>query len=105
MMISHYLFTDDTLIMCDAPVLMSYLHCTLLLFGKSLWVENKFGQILMGDIEDLDALADIIGCKVLNLPLKYLGFYLGARFNLLAIWHIFLNVWRSSWQGGRGFIF
>lgn len=94
--------------MCDAPVLMSYLCCTLLLFGKSLWVENKFGQILMvpmGEIEDMGALADIIGCKVLNLPLKHLGFYLGAHFKVLAIWHIFLNVWRSSWQGGRGFIF
>ena len=62
-------------------------------------------MVPMGEIEDMGALADILGCKVLNLPLKYLGYYLGAHFKVLAIWHIFLNVWRSSWQGGRGFIF
>ena len=56
-------------------------------------------MVLMGEIEDMGALVDIIGCKVLNLPLKHLGFYLGAPFKVLAIWHIFLNVWRSSWQG------
>ena len=59
-------------------------------------------MVPMGEIEDMGALADILGCKVLNLPLKYFVFYLGACFKVLAIKHIFLNVWRSSWEGGRG---
>ena len=37
-------------------------------------------MVPMGEMEDMGALADTTDCKVLNLPLKYLGFYLGARF-------------------------
>lgn len=42
-------------------------------------------MVPMGEMEDMGALVDILGCKALNLPLKYLVFYIGARFKVLAI--------------------
>jgi len=38
------------------------------------------------NVNNVDGLASILGCGVLSLPLKYLGFLLGAHFKAKLIW-------------------
>ena len=40
---------------------------------------------------NLDALANILSCRVGNLPLKYLGMPLGTSFKTTSIWNLILE--------------
>ena len=64
----------------------------------------------MGNVVDVEGLADILGCGVSSLPLKYLGLPLGACYKAKSIWDGVLEKieWRlASWKqlylskGGR----
>jgi hypothetical protein len=46
----------------------------------------KSTLVLVGDMVDMGALADVLGCGTDSLPLKYLGLPLGARFKAKPIW-------------------
>jgi hypothetical protein len=43
--------------------------------------------ILVGDAEDVKGLARILGCRVSSLPMKFLGFPLGASYKAALIWN------------------
>jgi hypothetical protein len=45
----------------------------------------KSELVLVGNV-DVDGLADILGCVVASLPLKYFSLLLGASFNAKSIW-------------------
>jgi hypothetical protein len=46
----------------------------------------KSALVLVGDMVDMGALADVLGCGTDSLPLKYLGLPLGAHFKAKPIW-------------------
>jgi hypothetical protein len=66
---SHFLFADNTLIFCNA--MPSQLHH----FGVCFCYLKL---PLMGNVEQVSMLANILGCGVASLLVKYLGLPLGA---------------------------
>jgi hypothetical protein len=87
--ISHLLFADDTLIMCDADVDQIHkLDHILLCFEAISGLKNlkKFELVAVGKVPYIEGLTNILGCNISSLPLRYLGLPLGAPFKSKAIW-------------------
>jgi len=74
---------------CNAETIaVSLLYSTLLLFEAVFGLTINLGKsemVLMGEIEIMGVLADILRCKIPALPLKYLGLPLGV-IQSLTIW-------------------
>ena len=77
--VSHLLFTNDTLIFPDAK--LDHIFNLRLLFT---WFEavsglkinlNKSEMVPVGKVPNLEDLAGIMGCKIIQLPMTYLGFF------------------------------
>jgi hypothetical protein len=87
---SHLLFADDTLILCDASSSkLRYWRSLFLLFEAVSGLKvnlAKSSLIPMGDVVQVGSLADILGCEVASLPVKYLGLPLGASYKSTRIW-------------------
>jgi len=88
--LSHLLFVDDTLIFCRAnPNHLRYLCalfvCFEAVFGFSINLA-KSELVPMGNVNNVDGLANIMGYEIFSLPLKYLDFTLGASFKAKYIW-------------------
>jgi hypothetical protein len=47
---------------------------------------SKSKLVLMGNVENVNGLAGILGCGVSSLPMKYHGLPLGAFFSTKSIW-------------------
>ena len=80
--VSHLLFADDTILFCDANV-EQLLHVCLLLLCFQAVTSLKFNvskseMVPIGDVHNVHALAEILGCRVGSLPMTYLGMPLGA---------------------------
>ena len=80
--VTYLLFADNTILFCDADV-EQILHIRLLLLSfqavTSLKVNvHKSEMIPIGEVDDVHALAEILGCKVGELPMSYLDMPLGA---------------------------
>uniref|UniRef100_A0A2N9J7Y5 Reverse transcriptase domain-containing protein n=1 Tax=Fagus sylvatica TaxID=28930 RepID=A0A2N9J7Y5_FAGSY len=88
--ISHILFADDTMIMCDAdPVQLMYLRLAMTCFEASTGLRVNLGKseiVPVGDVVNLRVLADIL-CLSHRLPPYELsrhafGFYIQIHFDL-----------------------
>ena len=80
--VSHLLFADDTILFCNADA-KQILHIRLLLLCfqamTSLKVNvQKSEMVPIGEVDDVHALAKILGYRVGTLPMSYLGMPLGA---------------------------
>uniref|UniRef100_A0A2N9F8F9 Reverse transcriptase zinc-binding domain-containing protein n=1 Tax=Fagus sylvatica TaxID=28930 RepID=A0A2N9F8F9_FAGSY len=88
--ISHLQFAEDTLIFCEADSDQPFHLRSILVWFEAtlgLWVNlGKSELVQVGDVPFLEELADILGCKTMTLPMKYLGQPLGAKFKLKDIW-------------------
>jgi hypothetical protein len=88
--ISHILFADDTLVFCGANIdHLRFLRVLFLSFEAVSGLKlnmAKSALVLVGDVDNMDELAGILGCGVSSLPLKYLGLPLGAPFKAKSIW-------------------
>ena len=52
---------------------------------------HKSEMVPIGEVADVHALAEILGCKVGTLPMSYLGMPLGASNNSPSIWNTILE--------------
>ena len=51
------------------------------------------------EVNNLDALANILHCRVGNLPMKYLGMPLGTYFKTTSIWNPILKKMEKNLSG------
>ena len=74
LLISHFLFADDTLILCGStPEQIGYLRCILLCFEAASGSRVNFSKsemVPIGAVPNIDDLAAILGCKVVSLPMN-----------------------------------
>uniref|UniRef100_A0A2N9FUW6 Reverse transcriptase domain-containing protein n=1 Tax=Fagus sylvatica TaxID=28930 RepID=A0A2N9FUW6_FAGSY len=74
--ISHLLFVDDILIFCEAnPDSLTYLRVILTCFKATSGLRVNLGKsemVQVSEVPNLEALADILGCKTATFPMKYL---------------------------------
>jgi hypothetical protein len=48
---------------------------------------GKSELVPVGEVDDVESLAHILGCRIGSLPMTYLGLALGASFKSLPIWN------------------
>ena len=62
---------------------------------------HKSEVVPVGEVENINVLADFFGCKVGCLPMTYLDLPLGASYMLTAIWNPTLEkfeIWLAGWR-------
>jgi hypothetical protein len=99
------LFADNTLIFCLAtPNHLCYLRA---LFLCSEVVSNlkinlaESELVLVCNVDNVDGLADFLGCGLSSLPLKYLGLLLRASYKVKSIWDGVVEKierWLANWK-------
>jgi hypothetical protein len=88
--VSHLLYADDTIILCDAnPEHLLYIRMILTCFEAVTGLRvnmHKSEMVPVGEVSDLPRLAALLSCQVGSIPLNYLGMPLGAPHKALALW-------------------
>jgi hypothetical protein len=73
------------------PTLIIFAICVLFLCFEAVSGLKvnlaKSVLVLVGNVDNIDRLADILGCGVSSLLLKYLGLLLGACYKAKSIWN------------------
>ena len=62
---------------------------------------EKSEIVPIGEVNNLDALANILQCRVGNLPTKYLGMLLGTSFKIASIWNPILEKMEKKLSGWK----
>ncbi|XP_019257859.1 PREDICTED: uncharacterized protein LOC109236094 [Nicotiana attenuata] len=89
--VSHLLFTDDTLVFCDADMdQLTYLKQVLQWFQIVPGLKINLGKCEispLGEVANIDVLSHVLRCKVGSLPTTYLGLPLGALHKDTTVWN------------------
>jgi hypothetical protein len=103
--VTHLLYADDTLIFSDAhPDQIFHLHLLFTWFEAISGLKInmlKSEMVPVGHVPNLVDLAAIMGCKIAQLPMSYLGMPLGTKFKSKSIWDPILEKMErklSGWQ-------
>ena len=94
--ISHLLFVE--MFLGTNVVLMLALSCFQVFMGLKVNV-GKSEIVLIGEVNDLDALANILHCRMGSLPMNYLGMPLRTSFKTASIWNPILEK-MENYRGG-----
>jgi hypothetical protein len=91
LVVNHFLFADDMLIFCGAQAeQIRHLYCIFLCFEAASELRINLGKleiVPIGEVEDVEGLAQLLGCRVASLPMTYLGLPLRASFKAVSIWN------------------
>ena len=91
LVVSYLLFADDTLILCDADLILHMIFRIILIWFEvvsSLKINlRKLELVPMGVVHNFGLLLNVLGCKQGTLPMKYLGLPLGDKFKEKTIWN------------------
>ena len=103
--ISHLPFADDTILFCDASryqllAIRLALSCFQAFTGLKVNV-GKSEIVPVGEVGNIDALANILSCRVGSLPMKYLGMPLGTSFKIASIWNPILEKMEKKLSGWK----
>jgi hypothetical protein len=93
--ISHLLFTDDTIVFYDADRdQLLHLRMVLACFEAVIGLGVNMGKselVPVGEVRNVDQLAEILCCRVGVLPMSYLGMPLGSSFKASSVWNPILE--------------
>lgn len=56
---------------------------------------SKSELVMLGDEHVVNHKARIMGCKRVNLPIRYMGMSLGTKFKDFATWNLVVNMFKS----------
>ena len=94
LMVSHLLFTDETLIFCGANseqiANLKYVFTWFEAISGLKINLSKSEIVSIGDVPNIEDLMQILGCTHSVLLIKYLGLPLGAKFKETNIWNMVL---------------
>lgn len=97
--ISHLTFTNDTLIFCGAKHDQSWaLRALQWCFEAALRLKVNLARsevASIGNVPNVGILVSILGCKISQLPMKYLDLPLGAMIKSKTIWD---DVLENKWD-------
>ena len=103
--VSHLLFTDDTILFCDVSkeqILSIKLVLTCFQAFTSLKVNVGKSEIIpIGEVRNIQSLANILQCKLNNLPMIYLGMPLGSLYKTTSIWNSILERMEKKLSGWK----
>ncbi|KAL0004004.1 hypothetical protein SO802_011565 [Lithocarpus litseifolius] len=93
--VSHPLFANDTILFCNLSV-EQLLHIRMLLTFFTIVIGlksnvSKSEIVQVGEVNNLDELAEVLDCKIGALPMTYLGMPLGAFYKSSSIWNPILE--------------
>ena len=92
----HLLFVNDTILFYDADP--TCLDATTLFQAVTGLKVNvlKSETVLIGEVNNVHALVEILGCRIETLPMSYLGMPLGASHKSSTIWNPILE--KIEWK-------
>ena len=103
--ISHLLFTDDTLVFCEAcEKHMTYLSRLLMWFEALSGLKinlDKSELISTRKVNNIENLAFELGCKMGGLPSSYLGLRWVPHLSLLGFGMVWKRGLEKDWSCGR----
>jgi len=111
--ISHLLFANDTILLCDASreQLLS-IRLDLSCFQAFTRLKVNVGKseiVPVGEVGNIGVLANILHYRVGSLPMKYLGMPLGTPYKIASIWNPILEKmekklsdWKHLYLSKRG---
>ena len=93
--VSHLLFVDDTILFCDASreQILS-IRLVLICFQAFTGLKVNVGKseiVPIGEVRNIQSLANILQNRVESLPMIYLGMPLGTLYKTLSIWNLILE--------------
>ena len=62
---------------------------------------SKSEIVPIGEVEDVDSLASIFGCRVVGLPMKYLSLPLGLPYKSTTIWNGIVEMMERKLAGWK----
>ena len=62
---------------------------------------HKSEMVPIGEVDDVHTLAEILGCRVGELPMSYLGMPLGTSHNSPSIWNPILEKFERKLAGWK----